>query len=58
MMAFSFFLNQVVSSNDFVAQMHKQVSQHNGGETQAEGRRSEKGGPASTSSGEKSRDED
>lgn len=57
-MAFSFFLNQVVLSKDFVAQMHKQVSHHNGGETQAEGRRSGKRGPALTSSGEKNRHED
>lgn len=55
---FSFPLNQVISSNDFGAQMHKQVSQYDGGQPQAEGRRSGKRGPALASSGVKNRDKD
>lgn len=57
-MAFSFSLNQVISRNDFGAQLHKQVSQHNGGQPQAEGRMSRKRGPALTSSGVKNKDEE
>lgn len=56
--AFCFSLNQVISRNDFGAQLHKQVSQHDGGQPQAEGRMSGKRGPALTSSGVKNKDEE